>query len=483
MGTFTSIRLGPATNSSSSHSVIYHTAPERKPTHYGLPYDYDEYGFSEAPYSLQTKKEKMTFLTHSSAAFVKWMTDNLEYVRMVINDPWFTIDDIPQCNGESSTGLYANLLQVSNHELAFAFFMDDLVAIHGGRDDGSFMGEFLDLEVAGYFTADSYSMRWTCDLEKRALVAHHPGTGIKFRWTDTIDYTKSSVPELVDVKITDFCDYGCKFCYMGSTEEGVHAPLSRIIEIADKFKELGVYEVALGGGETTSHPDFAKILNVFADRGISPNFTTYGTNWASNPVIVETIIDIMSNKRMCVGIGVSVHTVRDLGKLETIRNLFSETLKTHGLKTYHRPNLIAQTVVGVTPYSETQKIIEASLGSNISLLALGYKTTGRGASFKEKKTADVSGLLDSVSSYFKNSWGPTEFYERKTTFSVDTSFIDQHRSELVAAGIPECLYASPEGAFSMYIDAVEGIMGPSSYSPERNQKLDLENLKEKFGEY
>lgn len=47
-----------------------------------------------------------------------------------------------------------------------------------------------------------------------ALFNRVDGTKIRFA---VGSYTKAKRPELVDIKITDWCDVGCTFCYQNST--------------------------------------------------------------------------------------------------------------------------------------------------------------------------------------------------------------------------------------------------------------------------
>jgi uncharacterized radical SAM superfamily Fe-S cluster-containing enzyme len=88
-----------------------------------------------------------------------------------------------------------------------------------------------------------------------------------------------AVPELLDVSITDYCATGCPFCYRGSTEAGQHASTSYLRRLAAACGEAGVFEVAIGGGEPTEHPDFVEILRAFRDAGVVPNFTTRNVDY------------------------------------------------------------------------------------------------------------------------------------------------------------------------------------------------------------
>src|SRR4029077_3448066 len=95
-------------------------------------------------------------------------------------------------------------------------------------------------------------------------------------------YLSASLPELVDVKITDYCPHGCGFCYQSSTQKGKHACIGIIEKIFWELHRAQVFEVALGGGETTMHPEFVKILEIADGQGVTPNFTTFNMAWTQD---------------------------------------------------------------------------------------------------------------------------------------------------------------------------------------------------------
>nr|WP_321482061.1 radical SAM protein [uncultured Cohaesibacter sp.] len=83
-------------------------------------------------------------------------------------------------------------------------------------------------------------------------------------------------PELMDISITNWCDKGCVFCYKSSTKHGKHMALSDYKRVIDQAAEMGVFQVALGGGNPNQHPDFVEILEYTDSKEIVPNYTTNG---------------------------------------------------------------------------------------------------------------------------------------------------------------------------------------------------------------
>ena len=63
--------------------------------------------------------------------------------------------------------------------------------------------------------------------DKNAISLFDRSNGTKVRFAIG-PYTKAKRPELVDIKITDFCPAMCPACYMGSTPSGEHSSMENI---------------------------------------------------------------------------------------------------------------------------------------------------------------------------------------------------------------------------------------------------------------
>ncbi|WP_199914857.1 radical SAM/SPASM domain-containing protein [Pseudovibrio sp. Alg231-02] len=83
-------------------------------------------------------------------------------------------------------------------------------------------------------------------------------------------------PELMDIAITNWCDKGCAFCYRSSDKSGYHMAVSDYEKLIEQAADMGVYQVALGGGNPNQHPQFIDILRITHEAGIVPNYTTNG---------------------------------------------------------------------------------------------------------------------------------------------------------------------------------------------------------------
>lgn len=335
------------------------------------------------------------------------------------------------------------------------FLERDDVAILGGNDNTSKEhhlkeeGEVFDLE----YPKEDNSLDWVSrkDKNKGFWTLFNRRTGAKIRFSfdgNEIDIKKASSPELVDMKITDYCPYDCEFCYQDSTLKGKHASLDFIKDTAQKLADAEVLECALGGGETTLHPDFIEILKIFHSKGIVANFTTKNMNLLKS-VHAEEIAKYTG------AIAFSVESANDIEKVQNayidLKNKIEEQ-RGYGTK----PLINIQYVMGSTPIDSFLEIIKASAKADFNVTLLGYKENGRGNQFemydyknwlRELKRLNTALIKEGVYSQI----------------SVDTALAAQYKDELKDAGVDERTYHTNEGGFSLYIDAVKETMGPSSY--------------------
>ncbi len=119
--------------------------------------------------------------------------------------------------------------------------------------------------------------------------------------------TELEYPEFYDVKITDHCSGQCPYCYMDSKVTSEH-PVDVVDKIMDFFNVMSdnekPFQVAIGGGEPTEHPEFIDILQTFYEIGITPNYTTNGM-FSDDSKLSKQIIE--ATKKYCGGVAVSCH--------------------------------------------------------------------------------------------------------------------------------------------------------------------------------
>jgi len=137
------------------------------------------------------------------------------------------------------------------------------------------------------------------------------GKTLRFAIDSSKPITELEWPEFYDIKITGKCnaDPLCKFCYMASTNDVPHYD-----NITGKLRtffssipqEHLPYQIAYGGGEPTSHPDFAEAMRITKEEfDVCPNYTTNGMWVSGNDCDPEEIIN--ATKEYCGGVAVSCH--------------------------------------------------------------------------------------------------------------------------------------------------------------------------------
>jgi MoaA/NifB/PqqE/SkfB family radical SAM enzyme len=266
-------------------------------------------------------------------------------------------------------------------------------------------------------------------------------TRVSFDKMGDFKVERASAPELVDFKITDYCPYNCAFCYQGSTVAGKHVKSDEMYRWVSLLKDMRVFEVAIGGGEPTLHPEFINILRLFRSNGIVPNFTTKNMAWLRDP---KKWVPVMEQ---CGAFAYSVDSEDEVVELATL-------LELNGIKTMD-PNgarvVTLQYVMGSTNEYKFEKILEAAKKHNLRITLLGYKTTGRGAHFKPQPYTSWVKIVRKV------------YGKGYVAVNIDTALASEFEKELKKKGVPSWLFHTTEGSFSMYVDAVEHRIAPSSY--------------------
>ena len=243
---------------------------------------------------------------------------------------------------------------------------------------------------------------------------------------------RSSLPELVDLKITDFCPFNCGFCYMGSTVKGEHAHARTIKGIVAELAKAQVFEIAIGGGEPTLHPDFVDICKDIAYHGISCNFTTKSLAWLRDLKQALPIVET------CTAFAFSADSVEDVQEV-------------HDAWAPYRSQIVCniQLVVGVVTERDLAAILVQAKELRLPVTLLGFKTTGRGGRFHRDAYDWLQVVKDAG-------------YSR---IGIDTVLAATLEGQ---EDVPDLFYHTKEGAWSMYVDATTQRAGPSSYcAPEK----------------
>lgn len=86
-----------------------------------------------------------------------------------------------------------------------------------------------------------------------------------------------SAPLEVHLSVTNACSKQCGHCYMDSGERDLgEMSADEFRKAVDLLAEMGVFHMALGGGEALERADFFELASYVRERGIVPNLTTNG---------------------------------------------------------------------------------------------------------------------------------------------------------------------------------------------------------------
>lgn len=438
------VRLGLAANSSSSHSFIILTGQKQDKRHTDTTIE-GEFGGDN--FTLDTHADKTAYLAVA-------LRDNLDaitspYVRDLILNDLFAVESVEGYIDHQSQFFlpsdyhHPNLLDNTFVQAFQKWVLSEDVVILGGNDNSSPhpLRTERAVDMSELLNSSNNVVRYDADYKYWSLFNRQTGAKIRFSFEElgrsTPIITKSAAPELVDLKITDNCPFGCAFCYQSSTTQGAHANIDVINNQLKVLSEMKVFEVAIGGGEPTLHPQFISILRYARELGIVPNFTTRNLAWLRDPAAAQSILQYA---------GAFAFSAQTAQELDT---LFALCLLNNIEK--HRCHI--HLVMGTMEQREFRSMLRKIKHHGFPVTLLGYKTTGFGKN---------------ISPLPYDWWINTVKEEMKQTFiHIDTVLAKQFEPALIKAGIPQWMYHTQDGTFSAYIDAVKNEIGPSSYEETR----------------
>jgi len=460
------VRLGLATNSSSKHSLIFlPEGVEARDFNGETGEAFGDFGWGH--FTAVSPQQKLRYLACmlkdrlyyelpaniADCVIKSWLGD-VEY------DPEDYIDHqsfmfIPSAHGSNFPD------EQFTKELR-DYLLQDRLAILGGNDNTQNQHPLHDSDYTFWLpvptdASPGYS-KYVCRYDEKykywTVFCREDGTKLRFRFdrspTDMgVKPEKASTPELVDLKITDFCPYGCEYCYQASTSQGEHVRTYHITSLAEDLHLLKVFEVAIGGGEPTLHPDFPSILESFHNHGIVANFTTKNIGWMRDPRLVHRIM------KACGAFGYSVQKEEEIRTLRTL-------LDYNG---YGPEKVNIHVVLGVVDDWELGRILAVTGECGFNTTILSYKQVGRGANFQPKRFGNWLNTVQQASE--GRNW--------KAKIGIDTPLAAEYQEQLQRLEVPDWLYDTKEGAFSCYIDLTKDQIGPSSYcKPEEMKSLKCE---------
>lgn len=241
--------------------------------------------------------------------------------------------------------------------------------------------------------------------------------------------------EQLDLKATDFCDLACPWCHEQSTRRGRHGDVGAMLQLLAGLPP-GV-EIAIGGGDPLSHPEFERLALGLRDLGLIVNVTVNGRHLAGHLPMLTKLIDLGALR----GVGVSA---------------------SGSLPDWDYEHAVIHLIAGV----DDPAILDDQ--PRRKLLLLGYKTHGRGARYRSRPAHKVE---ENIARWRRELlWIAQEHH-----LSFDTLAIEQLEPRRLFKDQEtfERRFMGREGAFSMYVDGVTRTYAISSYSPDRRDWTDV----------
>lgn len=256
---------------------------------------------------------------------------------------------------------------------------------------------------------------------------HQDGTKVR----TTLDAAIAPrLPEQMDLKITDYCDAGCAWCHEKSTTKGQHGDLDAALALLSVLPAGA--EIAIGGGDPLSHPDFERFVRALRAQGLVPSVTVNGVHFERHRKVLERL----TQEKQLFGVG------------------FSYADK---LPDWEYEHLVVHLIAGIHPPS----VMDAATRRH-KVLLLGYKQFGRGKKLFELRQQAVQ---DTLAAWYRELF----WVAREHHLSFDNLAIEQLKPQRLFhdPATFERQYMGQEGLFSMYVDAVTQTFALSSYSPAR----------------
>ncbi len=255
-------------------------------------------------------------------------------------------------------------------------------------------------------------------------------------------------PESIDLKITNRCDMGCPMCHENSVPDGA---LSRIL--TEPFLDTlhPFTELAIGGGNPLTYPSLVPFLKKLRERDIIPNMTVNEEHFVQHTGFLKALCD----DRLIFGLGVSFSGRHP--------ELFD--------KLAAFPNAVIHIINGIA--TPTDLVQLARQEACRKLLILGYKDFRRGENFRHTNGDDIARNQKAIQVFLRTSGRIFD------VVAFDNLAVAQLKlSEIIPEEVWEERYLGEDGAFTMYIDAVERKFAVSSTSRQRFDLLD--NIEDMF---
>lgn len=279
--------------------------------------------------------------------------------------------------------------------------------------------------------------------------------GTKIREND-LDFFDATFPESMDIKITNRCNMGCKFCHEDSKCDGAHGDI-----MSESFIDrLHPYtELAIGGGNVLEHPDFYDFLVKCKNLKLICNTTIRQEHFMQNLDFIRKLRD----EGLIYGLGISLSNPWQDGFIDAVKEF---------------PNAVIHVINGIVTMQE----IEELRYHKLKILILGYKEFRRGEKLYE---TDARVSIDELKQDLYNYLPEIVYRGWFDVVSFDNLGIKQlNPQRIMSKEAWDEMYMGDDGldgemtSASMYVDLVKREFARNSCAVDRYPIM--EDIKDMF---
>ena len=262
------------------------------------------------------------------------------------------------------------------------------------------------------------------------VILYKDGTKVRIGPDDGL---RPAFPESMDLKITNYCNMGCRMCHEDSTVNGRHGDILNLpfIDTMSPYTEI-----AIGGGNPLSHPDIIRFLNKLKERRLVANMTVNQHHFMGAKEFIRYLCD----HDLVHGLGVSLAEKPDAYFIREMAQY---------------PNAVLHVIAGVVKVED----LELLKNKGLKLLILGYKQFRRGAAYYSKEVEkSIADLYDKIPDVIR--WFDVVSFDNLAIKQLDVK-------RLMSEDEWGQFYMGDDGTFTMYVDAVNREFAVSSVSENR----------------
>ena len=209
-------------------------------------------------------------------------------------------------------------------------------------------------------------------------------------WSDDSEGPLSA-PREVHVVLSRRCAAGCKGCYVSATPDGTALGYDEACLILDELSAMGVFHVALGGGEALELDYLFAVAAHARKVGITPNLTTSGLGLDGHAALRCSVFGQINVS--VDGVGASYQAARGFDG-------FRHAEKALRLLRAVKPEVGVNCVVSRSSFDRVKEVARLVKRLDLNELELlRFKPVGRGASLDEELTLEQSKRIYPLARY------------------------------------------------------------------------------------